>query len=193
MRRAWDRSLPGVALRQEVGAALPSGHGDPLPLVKDIVRSANGLRDPSRSFCVGVSRVIREPSDLTAAYAQARRAVRVGRRMHGPGSVSHFDALGVHRLLSLVSDAAELKTFAAEVLGELALDSPAAADLRHTLQTLLDTNLNVAETARLLHFHYNTLRYRIAKLERIIGPFTTDPNLRLDVALALKVMELHGI
>jgi purine catabolism regulator len=133
------------------------------------------------------------PAEISAAYSQARKAVAVGRRVHGHGSVSHFDSLGVHRLLSLVPDTGELKAFANEVLSELAADNVEAADLRATLQTLLDTNLNVAETARLLHFHYNTLRYRIGKLERIVGPFTTDPHLRLDVALALQVVQMRGI
>jgi PucR family transcriptional regulator, purine catabolism regulatory protein len=101
--------------------------------------------------------------------------------------------LGAFRLLSLVRDPAELRGFVTETLRELAADEPEAGDLRHTLQVLLDSNLNVAHAARELHFHYNTLRYRIGKLERILGPFTEDADLRLDLALALKVMQMRGV
>lgn len=145
------------------------------------------------SFCLGVSRAAAGPAGLPVAYEQARKAVRIGRRLHGEDSRTSFDRLGVHRLLSLIPDSAELRGFVDEVLGELAGDGGEAADLRNTLAVLLETNCNVAEAARRLHFHYNTLRYRIDKLERLVGPFTSQGALRLDLALALRVLELRGL
>jgi purine catabolism regulator len=191
--RGRDVAAPVVGFSHEVVALLPVTGTDAHTMVSNVVAAVAAEKGGGRPFSVGVSRLIADPIAIAFAYAQARRAASVGRRTHGPGGVSHFDSLGVHRLLSLIADADELRSFANEVLGELAGDGSSAADLRATLQALLDTNLNVAETARLLHFHYNTLRYRIAKLERIIGPFTSDPHLRLDVALALKVVQMRGI
>jgi purine catabolism regulator len=168
--------------------------GDVPRLVRDLVAAVRGEGGGGRRpFSLGVSRVCQGVADVAAGYEQARTAVRVGRQVSGTGAVTHFDALGVYRLLSLVPDPAELQGFATETLHELAGDSAEAEDLRQTLEVLLDTNLNVAETARRLHFHYNTLRYRIAKLERILGPFTEDPTLRLNIALALRVVAMRGL
>jgi purine catabolism regulator len=163
-------------------------------LVRELVAAVRGEGGGGRRpFSLGVSRVCAGVADVARGYEQARTAVRVGRQVSGPGSVTSFDGLGVYRLLSLVPDAAELRAFADETLGALAADTAEAADLRRTLEVLLDTNLNVAETARRLHFHYNTLRYRISKLERLLGPFTEDATLRLDVALALRVLAMRGL
>lgn len=192
--RNRDRSAPVVGFSHEVVALVAADAATVAPLVAELVAAVAGDRGGGRrSFSTGVSRVIDSVADLATAYDQARKAVLVGRRMHGPGAVAHFDSLGVHRLLSLVSDPDELRSFATEVLGSLAADTDAAIDLRQTLETLLDTNCNVAETARALHFHYNTLRYRIGKLEAIVGPFTSDANLRLDIALALRVVQMSGL
>ncbi|MEU0565668.1 PucR family transcriptional regulator ligand-binding domain-containing protein [Nonomuraea sp. NPDC005983] len=149
---------------------------------------------PPATFSTGTSRPSPGVDTLPEAYSQALKAARVGRQLHGPGAVAHFDQLGVYRLLSLVNDTDELHAFVRETLGPLASDDDAEnADLRRTLQVLLETNLNVAETARRLHFHYNTLRYRIGKLERLLGSFTEDPHLRLNLTLALHVLRMRGI
>lgn len=192
--RRRDRAAPVVGFSHEVVALMPVGEGDAVEVLDELVAAVTGDRGGGRhSFSTGVSRVIDSVADLPHAYEQARKAVLVGRRMRGNGALAHFDSLGVHRLLSLVSDSVELRTFASEVLGSLAADTDEARDLRQTLQALLDTNCNVAETARVLHFHYNTLRYRIGKLEGIVGRFTTNANLRLDLALALRVVEMRGL
>ncbi len=188
---AHDRSIASVDFSTEVVSLVPAAddlRGEVARLVSKVAGDRGGGRRP---FSCGISRVA-SLDDLPAAYSQARRATTVGRRVNGPKNATWFDDLGLHRLLALVPDGAELVEFAHDVLGELAEDTTDASDLRTTLQVLLDTNLNVAEAARLQFFHYNTMRYRVSKLERLLGPFTSDPNLRLNVAVALQVLEMRG-
>ncbi|MDQ3628035.1 MAG: PucR family transcriptional regulator ligand-binding domain-containing protein [Actinomycetota bacterium] len=189
-----DFSFEVVALVPvEVPEAPEQVHPATRRAVAPIVAAIRGDRGGGRrSFSVGVSRLVRRPSDLPQAYGHARRAVEVGRRINGTGSLTTFDSLGLHRLISLVPDVEELRSFAVEVLGPLVEDSATATDLRATLQILLDTNLNVAEAARVQHFHYNTVRYRVSKLESMLGPFSSDPYLRLDLAVALQVWSMQG-
>lgn len=95
------------------------------------------------------------------------------------------------RLLSLIDDADELRTFATDTLGGvLRLKPNERSELLRTLEVLLDTHLNVAEAARIQHFHYNTMRYRIQKLERLVGPFTSDSRLCLQLAVALQILTM---
>src|SRR6266540_7201099 len=161
-----------------------------MPLAQSI---AAGLARRSRqALSFGVSRAVATPIELATAYDQATKAMQIGRRVHGRGAVTRFDSLGVFRLLSLIDDAEELRSFAFESLGPLlVLDPTERDDLLRTLEALVECNLNVARAARRLYFHYNTLRYRITKLERLLGPFTTNPNLCLQIELALQIIHIR--
>lgn len=192
-----DDSIASVAFSREVVTLVPV---DPAQAgaagqstLDHIIKGVRGDRGGGRiAFSAGVSRVANGLGELPEAFRQAQRAVEVGRRVHGGGSVTRFDQLGLHRLLALVPDPAELAAYASDVLGPLAERTPEAADLRETLQVLLDTNFNVAEAARAQFFHYNTMRYRVGKLQRLLGPVASDPHLRLDVAVALRALEITG-
>ncbi|QXJ25364.1 PucR family transcriptional regulator ligand-binding domain-containing protein [Actinomadura graeca] len=200
--RRHDKGAAVASFAHEVVAIIGADGGDPAELssgpVQAMVKEAASVFAEHlavrRTFSTGISRTVTTPAALPEAYEQAVKAVRVGRQLHGAGARAHFDQLGVYRLLSLVSDPDELHAFVRETLGDLATDDePELVDLRRTLQVLLETNLNVAETARRLHFHYNTLRYRIGKLERMLGAFTEDAHLRLNLTLALHVLRMRGI
>ena len=195
--RELGEGIPSADFSTEVVALLPVGQREePVAGTAVVHRAVTGVAGDKgggrRPFSVGVSRAVDSVEGLPAAYAQARRAVEVGRRVNGPASTTFFDQLGLHRLIALVPVAAELRAFATDVLGPLAEPTPEAAGLRETLQVLLDTNFNVAEAARTQFFHYNTMRYRVGKLERLLGPLARDPHLRLDVAVALRVLEITG-
>ncbi|GLX03626.1 CdaR family transcriptional regulator [Microbispora sp. NBRC 16548] len=195
MLAAWQASVRKHDPRGAVAGfshevvAIVGAAADPAKVARDALAAVS-----DGTFSTGLSRVASGVDALPGAYGQALKAARVGRQLHGAGAVAHFDELGVYRLLSLVNDTDELHAFVRETLGPLAGDADAEnADLRRTLQALLETNLNVAETARRLHFHYNTLRYRIGKLERMLGNFTEDAHLRLNLTLALHVLRMRGI
>lgn len=200
-RAALEPEVAGAAvagLATEIVTLLPLDGRTPeevSALVAAVTSRVNGrLRRVGRLLGTGIGRTAESLSALAEAHRQAQRALGVGQEIHGVSSVTHFDQLGVFRLLSLIPDSTELRTYVDEVLGTLAdAADPDSADLRETLRVLLETNLNVAESARRLHFHYNTMRYRIGKLERMLGPFTTDPTLRLNLLLALHAARMRGL
>ena len=95
-------------------------------VVRRVVTAVAGDKGGGRRpFSVGVSRVAHSLEELPDAYAHARRAVEVGRRVHGGGSTTFFDQLGLHRLIALIPDGSdELGSFVQDVLGPLADDLP---------------------------------------------------------------------
>ena len=149
--QARDRSIPTADFSTEVVALIPIPphesederarliRAEVAHLIGEVAGDRGGGRRP---FSAGGSRPVEGIAGLPTAYQQARRATVVGRRVTGGGFATWFDDLGLHRLFALIPDDAELQQFSDDVLGELAGDFPEAAELRTTMQVLLDTNFN---------------------------------------------------
>lgn len=203
--RAWVRSAttrdpttPVMGFSQEVVTLFPiagtASREDVVDEVTRIVTVVRGLGGGGRrTFCTGISQTVTAIDALPRAYEEALNAVTVGRQIHGSSAITHFDDLGTYRLLALIPDTDALHRFVRDTLGELALDTPEAGEHRRTLGLLIDTNMNVAESARRLFIHYNTLRYRIGRLEQLLGPFVTDAELRMTLAMALRIHGMRGL
>jgi PucR family transcriptional regulator, purine catabolism regulatory protein len=146
-----------------------------------------------RAYSVGVSQVGTGPLDIPRLYEEARVALQVGQRLVGSGAVTNFAGLGLYRLISHVSQA-ELRAFVHDTLGPvLDLPEPTRSELLKSLAVLSSTRFNVAESARVLHSHYNTMRYRVTKLERLLGEFADDAAATLRIGVALEILRMYEI
>jgi DNA-binding PucR family transcriptional regulator len=95
----------------------------------------------------------------------------------------HLVALILHR------DPARAASLADRALEPLDRLSPGTrTKLTDTLQAWLDNACSTGETARALHVHMQTLRYRLRQLEEVFGAGRLeDGDKRLELQLALKV------
>ena len=145
--------------------------------------------DIGATVSLGIGRAYSGLDGLRTSFHEAERALDVGRRLFGPGSVSFFGDLGAYRLL-LSMDPGELETFYQDNLGRLAeYDSRHGGELMRTLASRLERG-TLAETAEALHVHRNTLLYRMQRIREIANIDLEDGDVRLTLYLALKAGEV---
>ena len=187
--RDKDRNAAVAGFATELVAVV--GTADAAALARKV--HADMTAATGRAYSVGVSQVAAGSPDIPRLYEEARVALQVGLRLSGSGAVTSFAGLGLYRLISNVSQA-ELRAFVHDTLGPvLELPEPGRSDLLKSLVVLSSTRFNVAESARVLHYHYNTMRYRVTKLERMLGEFTGDAAASLRIGVAVEILRMYEI
>jgi purine catabolism regulator len=118
---------------------------------------------------IGIGQFYQDYMSWPTAYREAQEAVDIGGHAAAE-TVSHYDDLGVFRLLARVEETAELERFTNDVLGELLrYDEKHASNLIETLTGLIESDGNLQQAAANLFVHYNTLRYRLQRISEIQG------------------------
>jgi PucR family transcriptional regulator, purine catabolism regulatory protein len=153
------------------------------------------MRDmfPEAVITIGIGGICRDPADIARSYGQARRTIDAVLRLGRRGQVVAFEDLGVHRLLLQVPDLAELRSFAAEILGKLSgQERQRGAELLATLACYFRENGSPQRTARSLHVHPNTVAYRIRRIQEITGIQLDNYRDRLMAQVALEIIDALG-
>jgi purine catabolism regulator len=131
---------------------------------------------------------VTDPLSLPGSFREARVALETGLWHDGPGAVRAFEELGLERLLAALPPD-EVEDFKEQTIGRLlAYDQTQGGELVATLVSWLETR-SIAETARRVYAHYNTVRKRLERIEELLGVSLGDPRRALDLAVALRVHE----
>lgn len=187
---ARDREM--VIVAREHGPVQEPGRVSPAQLGAACLVHAGQLF-PDARLSVGIGGPCREPVEVAGAYAQARRTIGTLRRMGRQGEVVAFEDLGIHRLLLLVPDIEDLRSFADEVLGSLRRhDREHRSVYLRTLATYLRENGSLQRAARRLHVHPNTVTYRLSRVEEITGLDLDVYQDRLMAQVALEILDAVG-
>ncbi|GAB4544895.1 MAG: PucR family transcriptional regulator [Anaerolineae bacterium] len=146
---------------------------------------------PNANLAIGVGRPVDTLSEWRTSYSEAVAAQRIAQQWRVDHPL-YFADLGVYRLLSLLLETPELRSFYRETLGDLGTESSSNDEFIHTLETFFEEHGNLSQTASRLHVHRNTLLYRMDRIGQIGSFDLENPETRLAVHLALKIRRLLG-
>ncbi|WP_241715723.1 PucR family transcriptional regulator [Sulfoacidibacillus ferrooxidans] len=151
-------------------------------LIKDI---------PEYTFTVGISRPYPGINGLREGYAEASKAIQLGRPIYGHNTCIYFGELGVYRILSLLKENLDVKLFYDETIGQLlTYDLTHDAHLTESLIAYFNRDFNVVDAAKDLFVHPNTIKYRLQRIEEVTGCCLQESEGRLKLHLGLKISKI---
>lgn len=144
------------------------------------------------TITLGIGRYYENIREISKSYSEARIAINLGYSLQWFDRILFYDRLGLYRLLAPVMDSPE----AAELCGQLILpleeyDKQYRSELLPTLQAILLHGWNLKESAGALYIHYNSIKYRYAKICKILDLDLNDHENRSLVEIAMKLYLLN--
>lgn len=141
-------------------------------------------------FKMGIGRVYSELENVNKSFQDALRAVRIGKSITNK-EIVEFDELGIFKILSQDFLNEELEDFYNTTLKPLVdYDKKKSTELVKTLEIYFKNTGNLTRISEQLFAHYNTVLYRINRINEITGMNLDDPNHRLNLEIALKIKDL---
>ena len=170
--------LPGhaVALTREPDA--------PDTLARWLDRITPGLA--ARRIAVGLSDQAADPAAVKRAIADARHALRLAVTKTEPVTVVRQADIASHALLLASIPDEVRRAYRDRLLGPiLDYDRAHHSELESTLEAFLRASASWTKCAAAMHIHVNTLRYRISRIEDLVGRPLALLETQADLLLAL--------
>lgn len=183
--------LAGRAAQEKWAAGwLLQAFGDCLIGLAPVVGDADELVSYVETFVAtlphvqaGLGGLAPAAADLPRSYRQALRAIEVAERFPTVDGTVAWWRLGLQRVVDSIMTAGVGEELVEAALGPVAKEP----ELRATLERFLRLNCSLAETARETHFHYNTIRQRVRRIEAALGPFVDNAQRRAELLIACEV------
>ena len=104
------------------------------------------------------------------------------------GRLYFFEELGIYALLFNIEDISAFELFYNRELGKLIEhDKLNGSQLCKTLEVYFEKNKIIGKTADALYIHRNTLRYRLDKIQSLLGKDFDEVDNLVNINMAFKI------
>lgn len=163
---------------------------DKLKEFNDLLERELSKKFENMEFKIGVGRAYKGLEDVNKSFSDALKTIRTGKVLTDKRVVT-YDELGIFKILCQDFLTEELEDFYNGTLKSLVdYDEKKSTELVKTLESYYEHNGNLKKMSDALYTHYNTILYRINRINEITGMNLDDPNDRLNLEIALKIKEL---
>ena len=128
-------------------------------------------------------------SELPLTYRHLKAAMKIGRTFRTSERIFGYHSLGLGKLISSISDESAREFLEEELPG---IDfRQFDSETMNTIEVFFASGLNIAEAARALYLHRNTLVYRLDKFKKTTGcdlqNFDDAVKIRIGMLLSQKL------
>ncbi len=146
---------------------------------------------PAISCNIGIGRFYPSITDLCRSFQEAKLALELGKNMRNETRITHFEDLGVMRLLANI-DFFQLHNYYKEYLREiLAYDEQNDSNLLETLMMYFRYNGDINVVAHKMFIHANSLRYRLKKIEELTNTDLKNYEDMVNLVIACKIATMY--
>ncbi|HEX2978731.1 MAG TPA: PucR family transcriptional regulator ligand-binding domain-containing protein [Anaerolineaceae bacterium] len=172
-----------------------SESSDPAYLNGELTKIVEILKTHNQPYTVsmGVSSPVSSFDDFHRAYDYAKQSFHIGQILQ-PNSIGHvtnYEDLGIFKIVATFSDSETIEEFCQDAIGPLIKnDQEYGTELLKTLEVYFEQDLNVAQAAKRLFIHYNTMRYRLDCIEELLGYSLKNAQKRITLEVAIHLYPL---
>jgi len=149
-----------------------------------------GERFKKLNYQIGIGRAYEGLREAHKSYMDSLKAIQTGEILKKK-SLVFFENLGVYKILCQDHLSEELYRFYSTTIEPLVVyDEKKSTELIKTLQTYFNLNGNLKKISEVLFTHYNTILYRIERIQQITGMNLENPDDRLNLQIGLKIKDL---
>lgn len=169
---AYHKSMVTIRFSQNL-VGITSVETEECDMIEEIFEKfCNAAEEQFPQFCcsIGIGNGYTELSKLQQSFKQASKCIGVKSFSHIDKNIIWYEKLGFIKVLMELGNREMLQDYQYQILGKLIeYDDENHTELIKTLQAYFACNENLKDTAEMIFNHPNTIKYRIKRIEEILG------------------------